>query len=60
MSFPSFSAQRLLPPISISIQEIQAMICQNSEQTKLSSLKIIYDKGTEAQGVLALLVPVAL
>ena len=36
------------------------MIGQNSEQTKLSSLKIIYDKGTEAQGVLALLVPVAL
>ena len=36
------------------------MICQNSEQTKLSSLKIIYDKGTEAQGVLALLVPVGL
>ena len=29
-------------------------------KTKLSSLKIIYAKGTEAQGVLALLVPVAL
>ena len=33
------------------------MICQNSEQTKLSSLKIIYAKGTEAQGVLAPLSP---
>ena len=39
---PVLSAQRLLPPISISSQEIPVLICQNSEQTQLLSCNVVF------------------
>ena len=54
---PVLSTQRLLTLISTSSQEIQVLTYQNSEQTKLASLKIIYDKDHRDQRIVNPLTP---